>query len=88
MSRDQAENDRYEERPSGSEFGGTPCCAEGVDFSGPRGNMGRMMQACPCAGWFGRHRLAVYTALTVVGLGFLTLQAGWVLGIIAFFRTL
>jgi hypothetical protein len=47
-----------------------------------------MMQACPCAGWFGRHRLAVYTALTVVGLGFLTLQAGWVLGIIAFFRTL
>ena len=88
MSRHQARNDRNEERPGGSELAGTPCCAGGVDFSSPCGNMGRMMQAGPCAGWFGRHRLAVYTGLTVVGLGFLALQVGWVLGIIAFFRTL
>ena len=88
MTRNQAKNDPREERPSGSGFGGTPCCAEGVDFSGACSNMGPMMQASPCAGWLGRHRLALYTALAVFGLGFLILQVGWVLGIIAFFRTL
>jgi hypothetical protein len=87
MSRNQTNNDRHEERTSGSEFVGTPCCTEGVDFSGGCGNMGQMMKASPCAGWLGRHRLAVYTAMTAVGLGILILQAGWVLGIIAFFRT-
>jgi len=47
-----------------------------------------MMQACPCTGWLRRHRLAAYSALAVMGLGFLALQVGWILGIIAFFRTL
>ena len=51
-------------------------------------SMNEMMQACPCGGLLKRHRFAMYTALTVAGLGILALQAGWVLGIIAFFRTI
>ena len=88
MSRNQARNDRNEERPSESELGGMPCCAEGANWAGSSGDMGQMMQACHCAGWFRRHRLAVYTAAAVVGLGFLMLQVGWILGVVAFFRTL
>ncbi len=89
MPRNQAKNDRREEGPSGSEFGATPCCAGGAEMSGScAGSMKEMMEASPCAGLLRRHRLAGYTALTVAGLGFLILQAGWVLGIIAFFRTI
>jgi len=81
-------NERRERRPSGSEFVGAPCCPEGLAWSVPGGDMGQMMQACPCAAWLERHRLAAYAALTVVGLGFVALQVGWILGVIAFFRTL
>jgi hypothetical protein len=49
--------------------------------------MAAMMRGGPCAGFFSRHRRAVTLALIVAGLGFLLLQAGWVLGVIAFFRT-
>jgi len=58
-----------------------PCCADVADGS-------RIMQACPCTGWLRRHRFAAYTALIVVGLGLLALQVGWILGVVAFFRTL
>jgi len=76
MSSNQTENDRHEERPGG--FDGTRCCAGDTDLSG----------SCPCGGFLKRHRLAVYTTLTVAGLGILVVQAGFLLGIIAFFRTL
>ena len=87
MSTHQTRNDRHAEQPSGSEFVGEPCCARGVDYSSPCGNWEQMMQTGPCADWFRRHRLAVYTALTLAALGLLVLPAVWVLGIIAFFRT-
>ena len=88
MSRDEARNERGERRPNGSELAGMPCCPDGVAWPGPGGEMGRMMQACPCTTWFRRHRLAAYTALIVTALGFLALQVGWILGVIAFLRTL
>jgi hypothetical protein len=88
MSRNQTQNERRDRRPRGFESDPMPCCPEGVAWSGDGDNMGQMMRACPCTGWLGRHRLAAYTALAVVGLGFLALQVGWILGVIAFFRTL
>ena len=88
MSNEKAKNERTEDRPSGPEFVGVGCCGDGVDTAGSCGNMREMMQGGPCAGFLKRHRLAVFTALTVVGLGFLILQVGWVLGVIAFFRTI
>jgi len=88
MARNQIDNDRREERPSRAEFGGMPWCASGAEGFGSCGDMRKMMQASPCAGFLRRHRAAAYTALILVGLGFVILQAGWVLGIIAFFRTL
>ena len=87
MSTNHIPNEQHEKR-SGAEFAGMPCCSEGLGWSGPSGSEKQMMRACPCAGWLGRHRLAAYTALAVVGLGFLTLQVGWILGVVAFFRTL
>jgi hypothetical protein len=47
-----------------------------------------MMKACPCAGMLKRHHVAAYTVLVGIGLAFLILQAGWILGVIAFFRTI
>lgn len=83
MSRNETRNERRERGSNGSTLVGMPCCPEG-----PGGDMGRMMQVCPCATWFRRHRLAAYTTLIVVALGFLALQVGWILGVIAFLRTL
>jgi len=87
MCRNEARNER-ERRPDGSEPVRMPCCPDGPAWSGPGGDMGRSMQACPCATWFRRHRPAAYTALVVAGLGFVALQVAWILGVIAFFRTL
>jgi hypothetical protein len=87
MSRNRTGDERREGRPSGSGLLGMPCCSENVDWSAPGRDIGQMMQACPCGGWLRRHRLAAYAVLTVVGLGFLALQVGWILGVIAFFRT-
>jgi hypothetical protein len=85
MTTNQTENDRREKRPG--ETDGTWCCAGATDLPGSFGDMREMMKTGPCGGFLTRHRLAVYTALTVAGLGILVIQAGFVLGIIAFFRT-
>jgi hypothetical protein len=71
-----------------SEFAGMPCCPGGSGSTGPRGSdMDKMMEACPCGDLLKRHRLAAFTTLVALGFGVLILQAGWVLGVIAFFRT-
>lgn len=72
MTRSEAKNDR--------ESGGNSCC--GWEMKGFNSRAGR------CVGLLGRHRLAAFVALLAAGLGFLVLQVGWVLGIIAFFRTI
>jgi len=88
MSEHATRNEHRERRPDGSEPVGMPCCPEGAVWPGRRGDIGQMMQACPCATWFSRHRPAAYTALIVAAIGFLALQVGWILGVIAFLRTL
>jgi hypothetical protein len=35
-----------------------------------------------------RHRVAIYTALIGLGLAVAVLPIGWILGVIAFFRTI
>jgi len=46
------------------------------------------MTECPCETVWRRNRTKAIAALAGAGLVFLLLQAGWILGVIAFFRTL
>ena len=55
------------------------CC--GMDVA-------EMADGRPCGAFFKEHRFAIFTAITVMGLTFLIVFAGFILGIIAFFRTL
>ena len=65
------------------------CCQGGTGSSvSGRDSVKEMMRACPCGDKLRGHRLAVYTTLVGIGLGLLVLPAGWLLGVIAFFRTL
>ena len=75
---------------------GKSCCEGGAEMFGfaaggakdfSAADMKKMMKGCPCGDVLKRHRFAVFTSLAVIGLGFLVLQAGWVLGVVAFFRT-
>jgi hypothetical protein len=50
--------------------------------------MKKMMRACPCGTVLERHRLAIYSAVVGLGLAMLVVPIGWVLGVIAFFRTI
>ena len=86
MSKEQA-SERAEVQ-TGSEDAATPCCENRPEASGTcGGSMEEMMRACPCATAMKRHRIAVYTTLAVMGFTLLVLQAGWILGVVAFFRT-
>ena len=78
-----------EDRPRCQIRGSMGCCSGGPETADlSEGRMEEMMQACPCAGMLKRHRVAAYTVLVGIGLAFLILQAGWILGVIAFFRTI
>ena len=89
MSNEKDGNGRFEEQRDRPEPQGTPCCAgaaEATDFWGGSGE--GMSRACSsCGAMLKRHRVAVYTMLVGFGLTALILQAGWILGVIAFFRT-
>jgi len=50
--------------------------------------MGGMMAACPCGFLMRKHPVVTSTILVAMGLVFLAVPAGAILGIIAFFRTL
>jgi hypothetical protein len=80
--------DKGKRGPNPSTFAGMGCRAATGDGRGPCGEMNAMMRKSPCATWFARHRLAAYTALTLFGLGLLLVPTGWLLGVIAFFRTI
>ena len=62
--------------PSGPAAAG--CC--GTDA-------GKMVEGWPCGTVFKRHRFTIFAALTGVALTLLIGFAGFILGIIAFFRT-
>ena len=65
--------------PSGSASSRSAgCCGFGAT---------EMMWGCPCGAILKRHRRALWLAMAGMALGFLILQAGWVLGVIAFFRS-
>jgi hypothetical protein len=88
MSQERNSDERATNQDNRLEFAGMACCSGGPGSSGLReGNLEEMMEACPCGDFLRRHRVAVFTTLAVAGLGVLILQAGWVLGVIAFFRT-
>ena len=57
----------------------TGCC--GTDAS-------EMAGGYDCGAFFKEHRLAVFAALTGAGLTFLIVLTGFILGIVAFFRTI
>ena len=57
------------------------CC--GADM----GKMADVMKGCPCASLIKNPKKALFVGLTVGGLIFSLTAAGWVLGILAFFRT-
>ena len=63
--------------PSG--WAATGCC-------GTSGNA--MIEGCNCRAVFKKHRLAILAVLTGFGLTSLVVLAGFILGIVAFFRTL
>ena len=88
MSKEQNKPDQGKERSAGREDEPEPC---GTNFSEMAGCCGPeaadMMRHCPCASWVKRHRVAFYATFIVIGLALLTVPAGAVLGIIAFFRT-
>ncbi len=92
MQNDEEKNDRAQQQTSGPDFERAPCCGEAFDKSsfraGDMKNMKKMMQACPCGAALERHRLAIYSAVVGLGLAILVLPIGWVLGVIAFFRTI
>jgi hypothetical protein len=69
------------EAPTGCE-----CSSVMAAFCGPA--MADMARECPCKSVFRRHRAAVYSAVAAAGLVVLVLSAGWIAGIIAFFRTI
>jgi hypothetical protein len=46
------------------------------------------MESGSCKSMLKKHRGAIYTACIGMALALLLLQAGWVLGVVAFFRTL
>ena len=50
--------------------------------------VGGMMAACPCGSFMKKHPVITSTILVAMGLVFLAVPAGAILGIIAFFRTL
>ena len=88
-----ANSQNAEEQTSGRKSEFASCCegsseSPGVCGGGTELDMKEMMKAGPCGRVLKRHRVAVYVTLTGIGLGVLTLQAGWLLGVIAFFRTL
>ncbi len=88
MNNERANNERSEAKSRGPEFKAADCCAGAAEMAGfGEVDMKEMMRACPCGGWLKRHRLAVYTTMAGIGLGMLVLQVGWILGVIAFFRT-
>jgi len=89
MSNEQASTREAGNQTPVSDSNGGGCCSgslEAGEFSG--GKMEGMMQACPCSGMLKRHRVAAYAALIGIGLVLLVLQAGWILGVVAFFRTI
>lgn len=88
MFGNQTNNGRHEERSTPSGFAASPCCAAAADFPGFRGDAKEFLRATPCAGFLRRHRLLIYTVAAAIGLGILIIQIGWILGIIAFFRTI
>ena len=47
-----------------------------------------MMRGCSCGWMLRKRRGALYAALIGGGLLLLVIQAGWLLGVVAFFRTL
>jgi hypothetical protein len=46
------------------------------------------MEGWSCKSMLKKHRRAIWTAFFEMALMLLVLQAGWVLGVVAFFRTL
>jgi hypothetical protein len=57
----------------------TGCC--GTDAT-------EMAGSYDCGAFFKKHRLAAFVALTGAGLTFLIVLTGFILGIVAFFRTI
>jgi hypothetical protein len=89
MTKENDRNGPAEEQRSRPKAEGSQCC--GHDFEKSEfaaGDMKKMMQACPCGEMLKRHRVAIYTALIGLGLAVAVLPIGWILGVIAFFRTI
>ena len=60
--------------------------AMGFDCCGV--SMGDGMAGCPCVAVMRRHPLIAFLLLTLMGLAFLAIPTGVILGIIAFMRTI
>ena len=88
MNKERNSDEGARDQDNRLDSAGMPCCSGTSGSSGPReGSFEEMMEACPCGDFLRRHRVAAFTTMGVVGLGILILQAGWVLGVIAFFCT-
>jgi len=88
MRKDNTNDERGGKPNEGTKAEVKSCCEGGTESSASCGDsMKEMMRACPCGDKLRSHRLAVYTTLVGIGLGLLILPAGWILGVIAFFRT-
>ena len=72
MSEQNAKPDQAQTKPAG-------CCGE---------MMAETEQTCPCTTVMKKHPWAAVAACAVMGLVLLTVNAGAILGIIAFFRAL
>ena len=59
-----------------------------MDFDCCGFKMNDAMAGCNCGSFFRRHPVAMSAILAIMGLAFLAIPAGVILGIIAFFRTI
>lgn len=87
MSSENLEMNQVEADRAGS--GATPDDQrEKAGYSACSPMMAEMMRGCPCRSFAERHRVGFFLCAAGCGFAILIFQLGWLLGVIAFFRSL